>query len=118
MLLTRRMEGAHLEGYWEFPGGKLEQGEGPEEALVRECHEECGIGVEVDDIVDVTFHSYPGKDVLLLFYDCRLVSGEVQHLGVAEHVWCTPAELDDHPLPPADQKVVGKLKRRSAGPAP
>jgi len=113
VLLTRRQPGSHLAGTWEFPGGKVEDGEDPESALVRECREECGIGIEVIDIVDVTFHRYPHKDVLLLFYDCRLLHGDVQHLGVAEHVWCLPSELGSYALPPPDAKVVGKLARLS-----
>ena len=111
VLLTRRMKGAHLEGYWEFPGGKLERGEAPEVTVVRECREECAIEVEVVDILDVTFHAYPGKDVLLLFYDCRLVSGEVVHRGVADHAWVRPESLGDYPLPPADVRVVDKIRR-------
>jgi 8-oxo-dGTP diphosphatase len=113
LLLTRRMQGAHLAGYWEFPGGKVEDGEAPEQALVRECREECGIEVAVDDIVDVAFHRYPTKDVLLLFYACRLVAGQVQDLGVAEHVWTTPAGLDAYTLPPPDARLVAKLQGRA-----
>ena len=56
VLLTRRPEGQHLAGLWEFPGGKLEDGESPEQAVVRECREECGIEVEVFEIFDVTHH--------------------------------------------------------------
>lgn len=111
VLLTRRMEGAHLAGLWEFPGGKLEPGEAPEAAVVRECREECGVEVAVDDILDVTFHRYPAKHVLLLFYACRLVSGDVAHLGVADHAWVTPAELGAYAFPPADERVVAKLMR-------
>lgn len=110
ILLTRRMEGAHLAGYWEFPGGKLERGEPPEEACIRECREECGIEVDVRDILEVTFHRYPDKDVLLLFYDCQLAEGEVEHLGVAEHAWVTPEELEGYRLPPADARLVDKLR--------
>jgi 8-oxo-dGTP diphosphatase len=113
VLLTRRMKGSHLAGTWEFPGGKLEDGEGPAAAVVRECMEECGIAIEARDVLDVTFHRYAEKDVLLLFYDCALVGGEVTHLGVADHVWCTPDEIDRYPLPPADVGVVEKLKRRA-----
>jgi len=113
ILLTRRMAGAHLGGLWEFPGGKVEAGESPEAALVRECREECAIDVEVLDIVDVTFHRYPQKDVLLLFYECRRVGGEVTHVGVAEHAWVLPSELDRYPLPPPDAKLVAKLRRAS-----
>ncbi|MEM9191337.1 MAG: (deoxy)nucleoside triphosphate pyrophosphohydrolase [Myxococcota bacterium] len=114
ILLTRRPSGTHLEGMWEFPGGKLEDGEAPEEALVRECEEECAIQIAVRDILDVTFHRYPKKDVLLLFYDCTLVSGEVQHREVADHVWCAPAEIRSYPLPPPDERVVQKIERRGS----
>jgi 8-oxo-dGTP diphosphatase len=109
ILLTRRMKGSHLAGLWEFPGGKLEPGEAPEQAVVRECREECGIEVSVVDILEVTFHSYPEKDVLLLFYRCESLAGEVQHLGVADHVWCEPNDIGNYPLPPADLPVVRKI---------
>ncbi len=114
VLLTRRMEGQHLAGMWEFPGGKLESGESPEETLVRECREECGVEVEVGDIFEVTHHRYPEKDVLLLFYRCRLVAGEVQHLQVADHAWVSPSDLERYPLPPADERVVERLRALDA----
>ncbi len=110
ILITRRLDRGHLAGFWEFPGGKLEEGEAPEDALVRECREECAIEVEVRDILEVTFHRYARKDVLLLFYDCRLVSGEVQHVQVADHAWVVPEELDGYALPPPDARLVAKLK--------
>jgi 8-oxo-dGTP diphosphatase len=110
VLLTRRAEGQHLAGLWEFPGGKLEHGESPEQALVRECREECGIEIKVAEILDVTFHRYPEKDVLLLFYRCSLVSGEVRHLQVADHAWVAPKELDRYELPPADEQVVARIQ--------
>jgi len=110
VLLTRRLEGQHLAGMWEFPGGKLEDGESPEEALARECREECGIDLEVAEILDVTHHRYPEKDVLLLFYRCELRAGEVRHLQVADHAWVAPDDLDDYPLPPADERVVARIR--------
>lgn len=113
ILLTRRMEGAHLAGMWEFPGGKVEEGEDPEAAVVRECREECAIDLVVDDILEVTFHRYAKKDVLLLFYACRLASDrEVEHVGVADHAWVLPSELRDYPLPPPDERLVRKLESR------
>lgn len=113
VLLTRRMEGSHLAGLWEFPGGKVEAGEDPTSTVVRECREECGIELEVRDILDVTFHAYPKKDVLLLFYACRFAGApsEVKHLGVADHVWALPSELRSHPLPPPDERVLEKIER-------
>ena len=110
VLLTRRGEGQHLAGMWEFPGGKLEAGESPEEALLRECQEECGIEVEVAEILEVTHHWYPEKEVLLLFYRCELRAGEVRHLQVADHAWVAPRDLDDYPLPPADERVVVRIR--------
>ena len=110
VLLTRRLEGQHLAGMWEFPGGKLEDGESPEEALARECREECGIDLEVAEILDVTHHRYPEKDVLLLFYRCELRTGEVRHLQVADHAWVAPPDLDRYPLPPADERVVARIR--------
>lgn len=111
MLLTRRQQGAHLGGMWEFPGGKLEEGEAPEEALRRECQEECGIEVRARDILEVTFHRYPDKDVLLLFYITDLVAGDVVHRGVADHAWVAADELDDYDLPPADVRILDKVRR-------
>lgn len=116
VLLTRRMKGVHLADLWEFPGGKLEPGEAPEDAVVRECREEIGVEVRVVDILDVTFHRYPGKDVLLLFYECTLESGTIQHLGVADHAWVEPQALAQYPLPPADENVVRKLVERFPAP--
>jgi 8-oxo-dGTP diphosphatase len=113
VLLTRRAEGQHLAGLWEFPGGKLEDGESPEEALVRECQEECGIEVEVAEILEVTHHRYPKKEVLLLFYRCELRGGQVRHLEVADHAWVAPEDLDDYPLPPADEGVVARIQALS-----
>lgn len=109
VLLTRRGVGTHLAGMWEFPGGKLEPGESPEAAVVRECREECGIEVEVVDILDVTHHRYPEKDVLLLFYRCVLRAGDVQHLQVVDHAWVKPRELAAYALPPADARVVERI---------
>lgn len=109
VLLTQRPPKGHLAGLWEFPGGKVEAGEDPRDAVVRECREEIGVEIEVVDILDEAFHRYPGKDVLLLFYDCRLVRGEVTHREVAEHAWVAPAGLGAYELPPPDARLVAKL---------
>ena len=111
VLLTRRQEGQHLAGFWEFPGGKVEDGESPEEALERECREECGIEVAVAEVLDVTHHRYPQKDVLLLFYRCELRGGQVRHLEVADHAWVAPSDLDRYALPPADERVVTRIRQ-------
>ncbi len=111
ILLTRRMEGAHLAGFWEFPGGKVEEGEDPEHAVARECREECAIELEVGRVLEVAFHRYERKDVLLVFYECRLPGEQiVQHLGVAEHAWVLPSELRQYALPPPDERLVRMLE--------
>lgn len=109
VLLTKRLSRGHLADMWELPGGKLEPGEAPEAALVRECREECDIEVRVVDILDVAFHRYGEKDVLLLFYTCEHVDGEVKHLGVADHAWVEPARIHEYELPPADASVQRKI---------
>ena len=109
LLLTRRPEGKHLAGYWELPGGKVESGEDPADAVIREVREECGLEIEVMDILDVTFHRYDDKDVLLLFYDCRVRGGDIAHIEVADHAWVTPDSLSRYPLPPPDEALVEKL---------
>ena len=115
VLMTQRPAKTHLAGKWEFPGGKVEQGEDPKDTVVRECLEECGIHIAVEDILEVTFHSYPEKDVLLLFWQCELVKGEVQHLGVADHRWMAPAKVGEMDLPPTDAPLAAKLATRFPG---
>ncbi|MEM7136580.1 MAG: (deoxy)nucleoside triphosphate pyrophosphohydrolase [Myxococcota bacterium] len=111
VLLTKRLEEQHLGGMWEFPGGKLEADESPEEALVRECREECGIDIEVHEVLDVTFHRYPQRSVLILFYRATCLGGEVQHLQVADHAWVSPEDLGRYDLPPADVRVVERVQQ-------
>jgi 8-oxo-dGTP diphosphatase len=117
VLLTRRRSGTHLAGAWEFPGGKVEAGEDPREALQRELREEVGTEARVGEIVDVTFHRYTEADkaVLLLFFEAErgLGSGEPRALDVAAVRWAGADELDEREFPPADvavlRKVVGRL---------
>ncbi len=114
ILLTRRLADVHLAGSWEFPGGKVEDGEDPEAAVVRECREECGIDVEVGSILEVAFHRYERKDVLLLFYECHLPGAQqICNLGVAEHTWVLPSELRNYGLPPPDERLVRRLENAS-----
>jgi 8-oxo-dGTP diphosphatase len=115
VLLTKRPGGTHLAGAWEFPGGKLEEHEGPEAALVRELREELGVESEVGEVLDVTWWRYPTKSVLLLFYRARITAGEIAHLGVADHVWARADELDGYEFPAADVAVLRKVRALLAG---
>lgn len=114
VLLTQRKSGTHLAGAWEFPGGKVEPDEDPRDALVRELREEIGVEAVVGEIVEVTFHRYPNKSVLLLFYEARLVeeSPAPRALDVADLRWAALEELRDELFPPADLAVLGKVRAR------
>ena len=116
VLLTQRKAGAHLEGMWEFPGGKVESGEDPRDALVRELREELGIEVAVGEAVDVTFHRYEeaDKSVLLLFFDAtrKENSAEPAALDVAAFRWASISDLDTLTFPPADGPIVIKVRTR------
>jgi 8-oxo-dGTP diphosphatase len=109
ILAARRKKGAHLGGHWEFPGGKLEPDESPEECLVRELREEMGISVLPRRILEVVFHRYPEKSVLLLFYRCDLVEGEPSALDCDEVRWVPLPELPALDWAPADIPFVRKL---------
>jgi len=114
VLLTQRKRGAHLEGAWEFPGGKVEDGEDPRDALARELREEIGVDAAVGEVVDVTFHRYPEKSVLLLFFEAsrRPGSPEPRALDVAAFEWGDASALDPARFPPADVAVLSKVLAR------
>ena len=115
VLLTQRKTGTHLAGSWEFPGGKVEPGEDPREALRRELREELGIEARVGEIVDVTFHRYEEaeKAVLLLFFEAAREAGspEPQAVDVAAFRWARGEELRVEEFPPADVAVMEKVKK-------
>jgi 8-oxo-dGTP diphosphatase len=115
VLLTQRKSGTHLAGAWELPGGKVEAGEDPREALRRELREEVGIEARVGEVVEVTFHRYEdaGKAVLLLFFQAtrEAASPEPRALDVAATRWAAREELRDEDFPPADVAVLVKVRR-------
>jgi 8-oxo-dGTP diphosphatase len=108
-LITQRSPRATLPLLWEFPGGRVEPGESDKEALERELHEEMAISVEVGDRVIHVEHGYESYDIDFCVYRCRLAEGEIQHLGVHDHRWVAPHELDDYEFPAADEKTIAKL---------
>ena len=117
VLLSQRKSGTHLAGAWEFPGGKVEAGEDPRDALARELREELGIDVEVGDPLEITFHRYAMKSVLLLFFAAkrRVGSAEPSAIDVAAVRWAGVDELRDEEFPPADVAVLAKVREQLRG---
>jgi len=110
VLITQRRADQALGGYWELPGGKLEPGEAPVAALVRELQEELGAAVEVGPIWEVLHHVYPRFELLMMVYRCRLVPGAVATaVEVADLRWVPPAELGGHDILPADRPLIDRL---------
>jgi 8-oxo-dGTP diphosphatase len=117
VLLQRRPPGKQMADLWEFPGGKIDPGERPEAALVRELDEELGIVVDTQHCVPLTFASAPlgGRHLLLLLYVIRDWQGDPQALEATELAWVTPAAMRDLPMPPADVPLVATLERWLTG---
>jgi 8-oxo-dGTP diphosphatase len=114
VLVTQRKTGTHLAGAWEFPGGKVEPDEDPRDALVRELREELGVEAGVGDIVEVSFHRYPTKTVLLMFFEAWLVPGSPppRAIEVADLRFAAADELRDEDFPPADHAVLERVRAR------
>ena len=111
VLIAKRPEGRPLAGLWEFPGGKVEPGEEPEEALIRELHEELGIEIERADLAPLTFasHAYADFHLLMPVYLCRHWRGSVTAHEGQELLWVKPAELVSYAMPPADEPLKALL---------
>jgi 8-oxo-dGTP diphosphatase len=112
VLLAQRPPGRSMAGLWEFPGGKLQQGEAPEAALIRELKEELGIDVTEACLAPLTFasHRYEGFHLLMPLYVCRRWRGVVAAREGQRLAWVRPTKLDQYPMPPADQPLVAVLR--------
>jgi len=111
VLIARRPEGKPMAGLWEFPGGKVETGERPETALLRELKEELDIDVSEACLAPLTFasHSYPDFHLLMPLYVCRRWQGTVTAREKQELAWMRPLKLRDYPMPPADLPLIPHL---------
>jgi 8-oxo-dGTP diphosphatase len=112
VLLAKRPPGRPLAGLWEFPGGKVEPGETPEAALVRELDEELGIKVAQKCLAPLTFasHAYEAFHLLMPLYACRKWEGEVTARQGQELVWVRAKRLGDYAMPPADEPLKAMLR--------
>jgi 8-oxo-dGTP diphosphatase len=111
VLVAQRPQGKSLAGLWEFPGGKLEQGERPEPALIRELSEELGITVKEDCLAPLTFasYAYPDFHLLMPLYICRRWEGQVASREGQALKWVRPGKLRDLAMPPADEPLIPHL---------
>ena len=112
VLLARRPEGRHLAGLWEFPGGKVEKGETPEQAVIREMSEELGIEIAPPCLAPLTFasHSYPAFHLLMPLYACRRWKGVPTAKEGQELAWVRPNRMGEYPMPPADEPLRAMLR--------
>ena len=112
VLLSQRPAGKNMAGLWEFPGGKIEQGETPEAALIRELHEELGIHTQESCLAPLTFasHQYDDVHLLLMLYVCRRWQGTPTPREDNPITWVRPPRLGDYAMPPADKPLVAMLQ--------
>jgi 8-oxo-dGTP diphosphatase len=111
VLIARRPEGKAMAGLWEFPGGKVEDDERPEDCVIRELREELGIDVTKACLAPLSFasHAYPEFDLLMPLYVCRRWNGRVEPREGQELAWVRPVRLRDYPMPPADEPLIAPL---------
>ena len=109
ILITERPQGTHLEGFWEFPGGKKEETETLEECIIREIKEELGIGIKPQKFLLSVNHEYETKVVDLFVFECALIKGKPEPLEGQNIKWVEPEELYTYTFPPPDLKIIDIL---------
>ena len=112
VLIAKRPEGKKMAGFWEFPGGKVEPGETPEAALIRELKEELSIDTHESCLAPLTFasHAYDDFHLLMPLYACRRWKGQVAPTEGQDIAWVRPVRLGDYPMPPADVPLVAMIR--------
>lgn len=113
ILITRRLAGSRDAGKWEFPGGKLDENESPEDCLQRELIEELNLQVKVEAIFEVLHHRYSWGPILLLVYECSTLSDKIENLQVAEHRYVAIETLQDYDFLEADKPIIRRLIQES-----
>lgn len=111
VLITRRKPSGLLGGLWEFPGGKIQEGESPEAACIREIKEEVNLAVQVDSHLSRVQHAYTHFKIVMDVYCCSYVSGRVALSGPVDHRWINLQKLDDFPFPRANHKFFDELRQ-------
>jgi len=117
LLIATRPKGAHLEGFWEFPGGKQEEGENLKECLKREIEEELGIKTRVDELFLTVDHEYPNKRISLHVFNCTWLKGEPVPFQNQETRWITLTDFSKFTFPPPDIQVIEALTKRGIRPS-
>ena len=115
ILITRRPEGRHLAGLWEFPGGKQEDGESLEACLEREIREELGLRISVDRAIMRVEYSYDHKDISLHVFYCSIIEGIPRGMECQDIRWIDPSNLQKFNFPPPDMKVVEFISTNDNG---
>jgi 8-oxo-dGTP diphosphatase len=111
ILVTQRKENTFYGLFWEFPGGKVKDGEDPRQGLQRELREELGIETEAGSLFEAVSYAYPTDSILLLVYRCRIEKGTPELLGCRDLRWVTPREIAELSMLPADQSILERLSQ-------
>ncbi len=117
LLIAQRKDGVHKAGFWEFPGGKCQDGEMPAECAVRETREETGLEVTILEAWPAITHEYPERIVVLHPFLCRAHSGDAQPRESKQVSWVRPEQLDDYLFPEANAPILERLRRNPRGSA-
>ncbi|EEG79129.1 (deoxy)nucleoside triphosphate pyrophosphohydrolase [Dethiobacter alkaliphilus] len=109
VLIAKRKQGKKMAGFWEFPGGKVEAGESPEQSLIRELNEEMNIEIEIGDYVGENVHFYQEGPIKLLAYKCSVKAGDIKLTDHDRYVWINVEDLNKVRLAPADVPFIEML---------